>query len=92
LIDRIDEGECVFVTDDWAGFYRLLPEDRHFPGKDVTFPLNSDIHHRLARFIPRTQASSRSVQMVHARLKLTPHLQDDSVLLSYLNPLVSILS
>jgi hypothetical protein len=39
LIDRIDEGECVFVTDDWAGFYRLLPEDRHFPGKDVTFPL-----------------------------------------------------
>ena len=49
LIDRVDDGECVFVTDEWAGFYRLLPEDRHFPGKDLTFPIkasNSDIRNR----------------------------------------------
>ncbi|MBL8675896.1 MAG: IS1 family transposase [Alphaproteobacteria bacterium] len=95
LIDRVDDGECVFATDDWAGFYRLLPEDRHFPGKDLTFPIeasNSDIRHRLARFIRRTKASSRSLHMVHASLKLTHHLQDDSILQAYLSPLVSIFS
>ena len=76
LIDRVDDGQCVFVTDGWAGFYRLLPEERHFPGKDLTFPIeasNSDIRHRLARFIRRTKTSSRSLHMVHASLKLTHH-------------------
>ena len=95
LIDRVDDGERAFTTDDWAGFYRLLPEDRHFPEKDLTFPIeasNSDIRHRLARFIRRTKASSRSLHMVHASLKLNHHLQDDSILQSYLNPLVSIFS
>lgn len=49
LIDRVDDGKCVFATDDWAGFSRLLPEARHFPGKDLTFPIeasNSDIRHQ----------------------------------------------
>ena len=67
LIDRVDEGECVFATDDWAGFYRLLPEERHFLGKDLTFPIeasNSDIRHRLARFVRRSKVSSRSLHMV----------------------------
>ncbi|MBL0941244.1 MAG: IS1 family transposase [Alphaproteobacteria bacterium] len=63
LIQRVDDGECVFATDDWAGFYRLLPEDRHFPGKDLTFPIeasNSDIRHRLARFIRRTKPQAEA--------------------------------
>jgi len=69
-------------------FYRLLPEDRHFPGKDLTFPIeasNSDIRYRLAR----TKASSRSSYMIHASLKITHHLQDESVLKAYLSPLIS---
>ncbi len=95
LIDRIDEGQCDFATDDWAGFYRLAPKNRHFPDKDLTFPIeapNSDIRYRLARVIRRTQASSRSLGMVHASLKLTHYLQDDLVLQSYLHPLLSIFS
>jgi IS1 family transposase len=46
----------VFATDDWAGFYRFLPEERHFPGKDLTFPIeasDSDIRHPLAWFVRR---------------------------------------
>ena len=95
LIGRVDSGSCVFVTDDWPGFHRLLPEDRLFTGKDLTFPIeasNSDIRHRLARFTRKTKASSRSKHMVHASLKLTHHLQDDQTLQNYLNPLLSIFS
>lgn len=95
LITRVDNGKCQFVTDEWGGFFRLLPEERHFYGKDLTFPIessNSDIRHRLARFIRRTKASSRSIAMVHASLKLTHYLQDDSILRSYIDPLIAIFS
>jgi IS1 family transposase len=53
LFKKIDDGKCSFVTDEWSGYFRLLPEKRHFFGKDLTFPIeadNSDIHRRLARF------------------------------------------
>lgn len=92
LIDRIDGGQCDFVTMIGGG-HRLLPENCHFPGKDLTFPIetsNSDIHCRLARFIRRTKASNRSLSIVHASLKLKHYLQDNFVLQSYLNPLTSI--
>ena len=55
----IDQSDCDFVTDEWGGFFRCLPENRHFYGKDLTFPIeatNSDIRHRLARFKRRTKA------------------------------------
>jgi hypothetical protein len=64
----------------------------HFLGKDLTFSIeasNSDIRHRLGRFTRRTKASSRSFYMIHASLKITHHLQDDSVLKAYLSPLIS---
>ena len=54
FLNRINTKTCLFVTDEWPGFFRLLPEDRHFYGKDLTFPIeqtNSDIRHRLARFV-----------------------------------------
>ena len=73
----------------------MIPEDRLFTGKDLTFPIeatNGDIGHRLARFIRRTKASSRSHDMVLASLKITHHLQADDVLSSYIKPLLSILS
>ena len=95
LIERIDNRKCLFATDDWSGFHRLIPEDRLFTGKDLTFPIeatNSDIRYRLARFIRRTKASSRSHDMVLASLKITRHLQADDVLSSYIKPLLSILS
>jgi len=39
LISRIDIGTCSFVTDEWGSFFRLLPEGRHFYGKDLNFPI-----------------------------------------------------
>ena len=61
-----------------AWIFRLLPEDRHFYGKDLTYPIeqtNSDIRHRLARFVRRSKCTSRSLAMVHASLALYHHLQ-----------------
>lgn len=92
LMDRIDDGICFFITDEWPGFVRLLPEHRHVYGKDLTFPIeqtNSDIRHWRARFVRRTKASSRSLEMVDLSLKLYHHFQDpanqQSILKSFLS-------
>ena len=95
LIKRVDTGTCTFVTDEWGGFFRLLPEERHFYGKDLTFPIeatNSDIRHRLARFVRKTKASSRSLDMVHASLSLFHALQREETLEALLKPLLSFFS
>ena len=92
LISRVDTGTCSFVTDEWGGFFRLLPEERHFYGKDLTFPIegtNSDIRHRLARFHRRSKVTSRSLEMVEASLLLFHHLQSSAVLDSLLAPFLS---
>lgn len=81
LLKQVDDGRCDFITDEWAGFFRCLPERRHFYGKDLTFPIegtNSDIRHRLARFKRKTKASSRSLEMVEVSLKLFHYFQDYS--------------
>ena len=92
LISRVDTGTCSFVTDEWGGFFRILPEERHFYGKDLTFPIegsNSDIRHRLARFHRRSKVSSRSSKMVEASLLLFHHLQSPETLDSLISPLIS---
>ena len=90
LIARVDTGTCSFVTDEWPGFFRLLPEEKHFFGKDLTFPIeatNSDIRHRLARFHRRSKVTSRSKDMVEASLLLFHQLQStetlDNLMLSF---------
>ena len=95
LIDVVDTGKCLFVTDEWGGFFRLLPEDRHFYGKDLTFPIeatNSDLRHRLARFHRRSKVTSRSVAMVGASLNLFHYLQNKENLDALLKPLLSFFS
>ena len=92
LIYQVDTGTCSFVTDEWGGFFRLLPEERHFPGKDLTFPIeatNSDIRHSLARFHRRTKVTSRSKDMVEASLLLFHLLQSQKILNSLLSHLMS---
>ena len=96
LLQKIDNGLCAFVTDEWEGFFRCLPENRHFFGKDLTFTIestNSDIRHRLARFKRKTKASSRSLDMVHRSLILFHHFQDNPQnLANTLNPLLAFFS
>ncbi len=98
LVEKVDSGTCTFATDDWAGFSRVLPEERHFIGKDLiigkdlTFPIeatNSDMRYRLARFHRRSKVTSRSIQMVHASLNLYDHLKNPENLQELIKPFLS---
>ena len=93
LIHKIDNNLCTFITDEWEGFFRCLPENRHFFGKDLTYIIeqtNSDIRHRLARFKRKSKASSRSIHMIHCSLKLFHYFQDrPENVTSFINPFLS---
>ena len=70
LLDKVGVEGNVFVTDDWEGFRRPIPEEQHFAGKDLTFPIeqdNSDVRHHLARFRRRSKVTSRARHMVDRR-------------------------
>ena len=78
LLDRVGVEGNVFVTDDREGFHRLAPEERHFAGKDLTFPTERDdgeVRHHLARSRRRSEATSRACHMVDGALKLPCHLR-----------------
>src|SRR4029453_5311903 len=58
LLAKVGIEGNVFLTDDWEGFHRLIPEEQLFTGKDLTFPIeqdNSDVRHHLARFRRRSK-------------------------------------
>lgn len=95
LVQKVDTGKCSFVTDEWGGFYRVLPEERHFVGKDLTFPIeatNSDIRHRVARFHRRSKVTSRSLAMVNISLDIFHHLQSKENLEKLLRHILSFFS
>src|SRR3954469_14364547 len=78
LLDKVGVEGNVFLTDDWEGFHRLIPQDRLFTGKDLTFPIeqdNGDVRHHLARFRRRSKVTSRARHMVDGALKLLCHLR-----------------
>jgi IS1 family transposase len=53
IVREVDTEKYDFVTDGWPGFFRVLPEEKHFHGKDLTYLIeatHSDLRHRLARF------------------------------------------
>jgi len=64
---------CVFYTDDWDAFSKVLPKKRHIIGKSHTVTIeqnNSNTRHHLGRFTRRTKVVSKSTKMVHVSLKL----------------------
>ena len=78
LLDKVGIDGRIFVTDDWEGFWRLIPAEQLFTGKDLTFPIeqdNSDVRHHLARFRRRSKVTSRARHMVDGALKLLCHLR-----------------
>ena len=78
LLDKVGIEGNVFLTDDWEGFRRLIPEDQLFTGKDLTFPIeqdNGDVRHHLARFRRRSKVTSRARHMVDGALRLLCHLR-----------------
>ena len=76
LLDKVGVKGETFVTDDWEGYHRVIPEAQLFTGKDLTFPIeqdNSNIRHCLARFRRRTKAASKCRTMVDLSLRLLHH-------------------
>ena len=81
LLDKIGLEGKTFVTDDWDGYHRLIPEEQLFTGKDLTVPIeqdNSNIRHFLARFRRRTKVVSKCEEMVDLSLRLYHHLHDNA--------------
>ena len=80
LLDKVGLTGKTFLTDDWEGFHRLIPEDQLFTGKDLTFSIeqdNSNIRHFLARFRRRTKVVSKAVEMVDLSLRIYHHFHDN---------------
>lgn len=78
FLDWIGIEGRTFLTDDWAGFHRLIPEAQLYTGKDLTFRIessNSDVRHHLARFTRRCKVHSRSATMVDLSLRLAAYLR-----------------
>ena len=91
LLGRRDAATCpqrpgkvgsegrVFVTDDWDGYHRCIPEKQNFIGKDLTFEIEQDnrnIRQYLARFRRRSKISSRSRDMVDLSLRRLHQLRE----------------
>jgi insertion element IS1 protein InsB len=93
LLEKVGIEGNVFLTDDWAGFHRLIPEGQLFTGKDLTFGIeqdNSDTRHHLARFRRRSKVTSRARHMVEGALKLLHYLRQPENFLPYRNQFLSI--
>jgi insertion element IS1 protein InsB len=62
LLGKVGLSGKTSVTDDWKNYRRLIPEDRLFTGKDLTFSSeqdNSNVRHDLARFRRKTKVVSK---------------------------------
>jgi insertion element IS1 protein InsB len=64
---------CMYYTDDWSVFVKVLPPSRHWIGKQYTSAIerdNSNTRHYLGRFNRRTKIVSKSEDAVNWTLKL----------------------
>ena len=65
--------DCVFYTDDWDSFSKVLPKERHIIGKEHTIRIeqdNSNTRHHLGRMTRRTKIVSKSETMLNTTIKL----------------------
>ena len=77
---------CVFYTDDWDTFVRVLPKERHITGKAQTHAIERDhanTRHHLARMTRRTKVVSKSADMLHASLTLWCALNVQAIFEAY---------
>jgi insertion element IS1 protein InsB len=64
---------CIFYTDDWEAFAKVLPPERHVIGKANTITIeqdNSNTRHHLGRMTRRTKVVSKKERMVYDSIKL----------------------
>jgi insertion element IS1 protein InsB len=74
LYDKVKHlKKCIFYTDDWSAFSKILPPDRHIVGKAHTVCIerdNSNTRHHLGRFTRRTKVVSKVGHMVDITLRI----------------------
>jgi len=74
LYDKVKHlTDCIFYTDDWDAFAKVLPKERHVIGKSGTVAIerdNSNTRHHLGRMTRRTKVVSKKHQMVYDSMKL----------------------
>jgi insertion element IS1 protein InsB len=93
LLDKVGLEGPVFLTDDWDGYHRCIPETQLFTGKDLTFGIEQDdsnIRQYLARFHRRSKVSSRSRKMVDLSLRLIQSLRETDKFSRYQSVALSI--
>ena len=64
---------CVFYTDSWDAFIKVLPSERHIVGKQYTTLIesdNSNTRHHLGRFTRRTKVVTQKEYMVEITLRI----------------------
>ncbi|HBG34832.1 MAG TPA: hypothetical protein DER04_07185 [Holosporales bacterium] len=84
---------CIFYTDDWDAFAKVLPSHRHVIGKAHTITIeqdNSNTRHHLGRMTRRTKVVSQKEHMIHASMKLWCVLTDPAVFKVYQATFLSI--
>jgi insertion element IS1 protein InsB len=74
LYDKVKHLEdCIFYTDDWDAFAKILPPERHVIGKAHTIVIerdNSNTRHHLGRFTRRTKVVSQLKHMVDISMRI----------------------
>ena len=74
LYDKLKHlKNCIFYTDGWEAFAKILPQARHIVGKKHTTKIesnNSNTRHHLGRFTRKTKVVSKCETAVDFSLKL----------------------
>jgi insertion element IS1 protein InsB len=74
LYDKVKHlTHCIFYTDNWDAFTKVLPKERRVIGKAGTVAIerdNSNTRHHLGRMTRRTKIVSKQEHMVNTSLKL----------------------
>ena len=84
---------CIFYTDNWDAFAKVLPKKRHVIGKAGTVGIereNSNTRHHLGRFTRETKVVSKSEEMVDISIKLWYNITKDEIFRSFQRVALSI--
>ena len=84
---------CVFYTDNWDAFAKIVPQDRHVIGKSGTVSIerdNSNTRHHLARMTRRTKVVTKKEHMIDTSMKLWCALNDPLIFEKFQNQFLSI--
>lgn len=85
--------KCLYYTDAWEVFAKVLPKKRHFTGKSHTHIIesnNSNTRHHLGRFTRKTKVVSKCEYAVDNALKLEYSLTDDFIFSQFQQTALSI--